>query len=465
MNIIELSTIELAAAIRSKKVSSEEVVLAYINQINRVNPTINAVVQFNPERALAEACKLDDLQAKGTLKGPLHGVPFSMKDVFNTEGDIVTAGSLGLVNNIAKEDCVIAKRLKDAGAILLGKTNTSEMEAAPDADNLVYGMTSNPYNLGYSAGGSSGGSAAIVAACGSAFSIGADLGGSLRIPAHYCGITSIRPTPGRIPTTGVVYGQRTGLGGIFTTEGPMARSVDDLELILKLICGPDGVDPKVVPVPLHSLSEQDVSSFKIAYFDYDGNSQVTPETKATIQLVAKVLADIGADVQEDKPKLIGDGFQIFKNLMGANAVNGVESALKQLQVSKVSGLLKEFLVFVNEYTCDLPTFMARWDREDQYRSDILQFMQHYDVMICPVTAKLALPNHTPIWDPEFVTTFSYCWEVSITLLPSVVVRCGTGPGGLPIGLQIIAKPWREDLALAVAKILENSLGGWEKTNL
>lgn len=461
MNIVTLSTLELAEAIRLKKISAQEVVQAHIDQIDKVNSSLNAVVQLNPERALMEARQLDDLQAKGHLKGPLHGVPFSMKDVFNTEGDIVTAGTLALKNHVAKEDCVIAQRLKAAGGILLGKTNTSELEIAPDADNLVYGATSNPYQLSHSAGGSSGGSAAIVAACGSPFSIGADLGGSLRIPAHYCGIAALRPTPGRIPGTGVIYGQRTGIGGRFTTEGPLARSVEDLELVLKLISGPDGIDPKVVPVLLHSLADQNVSSYKIAYFDQDGNSEITPETKATIQLAAKALADLGATVREDQPERLGQGFELFENLLGANAVNGIESAVKQLQIPELSELVKSFLVYVSQFTCDLPTFMARWDQVDQFCSHVLQFMQNYDVMICPVTAKLAPPLHTAIWDASFVSSFSYCWEISIALLPSVVVRCGTGANHLPIGLQIIAKPWREDAALAVAKQLEKRLGGWK----
>ena len=210
-----------------------------------------------------------------------------------TKGDIVTAGCLGLTNNVASEDGTIVKRLREAGAILLGKTNTPELENAADTDNLVYGRTSNPYSLNHSAGGSSGGSASIVSACGSVFDVGADCGGSLRIPAHYCGVATIRPTMYRIPSSGVIHGIRTGVGRAFNTEGPFSRYVEDLPLLLSILQGPDSIDPSVINAPLYSSTDVDVAKLKIAYLNRNDIIDSSIETKQAIKSVCAALEDYG----------------------------------------------------------------------------------------------------------------------------------------------------------------------------
>jgi len=353
------------------------------------------------------------------------------------------------------------KRLKQAGAILLGKTNTPELENAADTDNLVYGATSNPYNLTRSAGGSSGGSAAIVAACGSIFDIGADTGGSLRVPAHYCGITTIRPTVHRIPSSGVIYGLRTGVSGAFTTEGPLVRHTEDLPLLLSILQGPDGIDPKTVMAPLSSIDEVNISNLNIAYFDKNKIIDTSYETKRTIQSVCSSLEDFGAKISEATPKDFDDGFLLFQEILGANGARGFNDALKQLNVSEVSSLLTKIIQHLEPFSCDLPTFMQRWERWEFYRSGVLSFFKEYDVLICPVSPNVALPHDEPMWNSDKINYASYAWTISATLLPVVVVKAGTSKEGLPIGVQIVTKPYQEHIGLAVGKYIEKVLGGWD----
>lgn len=459
------SATQLAKAIASKKISSVELVTACIEQIHRVNPKLNAVVQFNPDQALHEAKQKDHMLSKGKALGPLHGIPFTLKDVYNTKGDLVTAGCLGLKDNRADSDATIVTRLKQAGAILLGKTNTPELENAGDTDNLVYGRTSNPYDQEYSSGGSSGGAAAIVSAAASVFDIGADTGGSLRLPAHYCGIATIRPTVHRIPTSGVVYGLRTGMGGAFTTEGPLSRYVEDLPLLLSILNGPDGIDPNTVASPLGNSADVNLSQLNMAYFDQNSIIDTCDETKQAIKMAADTLSACGANVRHDKPEQIEDGCRHFQEVLGANVVAGMRQALDDMQVEQVSRLLENLLSHLDDYTCDISTFMQRYDQWEFYRSRILQFFNNYDVLLSPVTPGAALPHATPMWNPDMIDHASYTWTISATLLPVTVVRVGSAANGLPIGIQIITKPYHEHVGIAVAQQLEASLGGWQMPNL
>lgn len=451
---------KLAKMITTKKISSVELISSCIEQIERVNPSINAVVHFNPERALTEAKEKDKLLAKGKIMGPLHGIPFTLKDVYNTKGDTVTAGCLGLKNNQATEDATIAKRLKQAGAILLGKTNTPELENAADTDNLVYGRTSNPYNLARSAGGSSGGSAAIVASCGSVFDVGADTGGSLRIPAHYCGISTIRPTVHRIPSSGVVYGLRTGVSGAFTTEGPLARHAEDLPLLLSILQGPDGIDPKTVLAPLQAVKDVQLSNLNIAYFNKNEIIDSSRETKLAIQSVCNGLQDLGASITEDVPNNFDEGFLLFQELLGADGSRAFKDALEQLEVTEVSSLLTQIIRHLESFSCDLPTFMQRWQQWEFYRSRVLDFFDRYDVLICPITPDCALAHEQPMWNSDKINYASYVWTVSATLLPVVAIKAGISKEGMPIGVQIVTKPFQEHIGLAVATCIENIVGGW-----
>ncbi len=465
MELIESSVATLVEQVRTKKISARELTQLHIDQINKVNSKLNAIVQFNPERALADAAKLDERQAKGELAGPLHGVPFTLKDVYNTKGDIVTAGSLGLKDNVANEDATIVKRLKNAGAVLLGKTNTPEFENACDTNNLVYGKTINPYDLQRSAGGSSGGAAASVTACCSAFDIGADYGGSLRLPAHYNGLATLRSTPHRVPSSGTVYGLRTGVAGMFISEGPLCRYVDDVDLIMSVIQGPDGFDPKVV-TPLPPMPAQfEPSKLNIAYFDDDGIAAVTADTKAMIKTAADQLAQAGATVTNERPPRFDEGFEIFKQFVGADGLAGFKTLLKNFKVPQCSSLLTKIMQRLESYNCDIQTFAERWNCWEWYRSDMLKFFDNYDAFICPMTPAEAITHDKTMWDADQINNISYSWAVSATLFPVAVVRVGTSQSGLPMGVQIVTKPYMDNSALLIAKMLETALGGWKRSHL
>src|SRR5215813_7308318 len=260
-----MSATRLAQMIREKKASSVEVLRAHLAQIERINPRLNAVVQMCTERAMAEARQMDALLAKGTVKGPLHGVPMTIKDSFDTLGVVTTGGTLGRKDYVPGKDATVVARLRDAGAILLGKTNTSEFTMSFKTTNLVYGITRNPYNLNYQPGGSSGGPAATVAAGGAAFEIGSDFGGSVRYPAHCCGIAGIKPTTGCVPRTGhiVDYG---GYFDPYQQVGPLARRVEDLKLILPIIAGPDYIDAAIVPMPLGNPDSVNLRGLRVAFY-------------------------------------------------------------------------------------------------------------------------------------------------------------------------------------------------------
>jgi amidase len=239
-----MSATALAAAIRQKRVSSREVVQAYLDRIDQVNPQINAVVQLRHDAALAEADAADAALSRRESKGPLHGVPITIKDLFEVAGVISSAGTWGRRNFIPAQDATAVARLKTAGAIILGLTNTPELGIAITSDNIVYGRTNNPYELGRTPGGSSGGEGAIIAAGGSPFGIGSDAGGSIRIPSHFCGIAGIKPTSGRASRTGHFSGPG-GAGDKLWQIGPMSRFVEDLYLGLQIITGGDAGDTNI----------------------------------------------------------------------------------------------------------------------------------------------------------------------------------------------------------------------------
>ena len=296
----------LARAIREKSVSAREVVEAHLRRIEEVNPVLNAVVQLAAERAESEARELDDALARGELRGPLHGVPITIKDSFDTEGIISTGGTLGRAAFVPERDATPVARLRAAGAVLLGKTNTPELTMAAETDNLVYGRTNNPFDVSRTPGGSSGGAAAIISAGGSPLDLGTDTGGSIRFPSHYCGIAGLKPTSGRVPRTGHIIGYDMGAAQSLTVVGPMARYVEDLELAFPIIAGPDYRDPHMVPMPIGDPGDVDLAGLRVAYYTESPGASASPETARAVRDAAAALADAGATTAEEAPAALAD---------------------------------------------------------------------------------------------------------------------------------------------------------------
>lgn len=454
------SATSLAAAIRSRQVSSAEVVGACLRRIDAVNPRINAVVRL-ADGSLEAARAADADLRNGIVRGPLHGVPFTIKDSLDTAGIVTTAGTVGWAARVPERDATVVARLKEAGGILLGKTNTPEFTWSNETDNLVYGRTSNPYDLDRSPGGSSGGSAAIVAAGGSPFDIGSDTGDSIRQPAHVCGVAGLKPTSGRVPRTGHSPSYR-GILESLTQLGPIARRVDDLALLLPIVAGPDGEDPHIAPVALRDPAEVTIDGLCVAWFADNGIETPTPETMATVAAAADALRDAGARVELRMPPDQGRAAELWERLIEADGhawlwrliasagTEGVGSyAGKAAWVAETSPLAGDELTALVEAVDDVRASMLRW-------------MGDVDLIVSPVLPRPALP-HGVGFTSAFVDTYS---EVhNLTGWPSGVVRGGTSPEGLPIGVQLVGGPWREDVVLAAAKVVEDALGGWRAPSI
>ena len=445
----------IGEAIRDRTVSVVEVVEAHLARIDEVNSRLNAVVQLCAERALDEARAADAALAGGGAIGALHGVPITIKDSHDTEGVISTGGTLGRREFVPDADATAVARMRAAGAIVLGKTNTPEFTLSFETDNLVYGQTNNPYDVSRTPGGSSGGAGAIIASGGAAYDLGTDTGGSIRVPSAFCGIAGLKPTSGRVPRTGHVV--PWGLGGMdsLTTIGPMARYVEDLYPAFRTIAGPDGVDPFIHPVPIGEPDDVELGELRVAFFTDNGAVSPTAEVDAAIREAAKAMADAGVSVTEDVPAFLTES--VGTSILTADGGAGVRRLVDKAGTTEVHERMRRFVeesepISTGEYT-------ALLERMDEYRSKLLGFMEHYDAILSPVRPWPALP-HGESLTAENSAANLYTSVFNTTGSPGAVVRVGTSPEGLPIGAQVITRAWREDVAVALAAALESGLGGY-----
>ncbi len=461
--LVYISATSLARAIREKRVSSHEVVEAYIHRIEAVNPQLNAVVQLTADTALTQARQADFALARGEIKGPLHGVPITIKDSFDTEGIISTAGTKGRASYVPQQDATAVARMRAAGAILLGKTNLPELSLAYESNNLIYGRTNNPYDLSRTPGGSSGGESAIIAAGGSPFGLGTDGFGSIRIPSHFCGIAGLKPTSGRIPFTGLLP-SAFGASARLRHVGPMARYVEDLALTLPILSGVDWRDAATVPMPLDDPRNVELKSLRVAFYTDNGIMTPTHETIGTVRAAVHALADAGTFVEEARPAGIEQSYAIFRDLFAADGGAGVQRLLQTAGTKDIHPFVQQFGEILRPHamtTAEFGGLLVRWD---MFRSTLLSFIEKYDVIICPVCATPAWPHSSTLTEEQFIAG-SYSITCNLTGWPGVAVRGGTSPEGLPIGVQVVAQPWHEDVALAVAQHLETVSGGWKRPNL
>lgn len=458
------STAHVAKMIRDKQVTAVDVVNMCYARIDAVNPKINAVVAMCKERALAEAKEADAMLAAGKLKGPLHGVPFTVKDSFDTAGVISTGGTLGRKDYVPGKDATVVARVREAGAILLGKSNTPEFTLGGGARgtyNLVYGQTFNPYNLAYSPAGSSGGAGAIVAAGGAFFDIGSDYGGSIRGPAYVNGIAGIKPTYGRLPRTGHIV----GYGGPFDNfqeTGPMARRVEDLVLLMPIMNGPDNWDAAMAPVPMGDPAKVELKKLRVAYYVSNGETETTPEIQALVKQCAGYFKDLGCKVTQDMPPKMKELSEARQKFSGAPDGDHMRRLLKKHGTTQASPGLRVAgeLLPSSEFT--------RWcEVMDAIKSEQLAWFEQYDLIVCPANAKP--PQRIP---PEFVrppgsSNGSYTSQYNTTGWPAGVVRAGTSTeeAGLPLGIQLVGQPWRDDVVLAAMAYVERQSGGWQMPNI
>jgi amidase len=427
-------------------------------------------VQTCFERALSEARELDAMLAQGKTRGPLHGVPMTIKDSIDTAGVISTGGTIGRMNFVPEKDATVVARLRSAGAILLGKTNTPEYTLArggvsgiSSTANLIYGISKNPYDLRRGTSGSSGGAGAIVAAGGAAFDIGSDWGGSIRGPAHANGVAGIKPTMGCVPRTGHIV----DFGGVYDSWqqlGPLARRVEDLAFILPIIAGPDFRDAAIVPMPWKDPAAVEVSKLRVAFYVENGIADTSNDTKDTVRRAANYFAAAGCNVKEDFPKdAMMQIEEVRLKLEGADAGAYLQRLSAKFGTKTMSPALTDR--FFRLEPLAMPVFTELLEQQDAARSRLLQWLRNYDVVITPAAGRPAgLIDVNPAYTPPRPGA-DYSRVYNTTGWPAAVVRGGASAEGLPIGVQIVGRPWREDIVLAACSFLESRTGGWQKPAL
>ena len=444
--LLALSATQQARLIRERQISPEELLRVHLDHIAAINPSINAAIEVFAGSPSAAA-------------GPLYGVPFSVKDSIEIAGKVCTAGTLGRASAPpAASDATLVARLRAAGAVPIARTNLPDLLFAFESDNLLYGATNNPYDLTRTSGGSSGGEAALIASGGSPLGLGSDCAGSVRLPAAFCGIAGIKPTSGRLPRTGH-YPPAGGWIEALWQIGPMARRVEDLCLVLPLLIGSDGVDPSVVSMPFADPRQIDLRPLRIAFYTDNGIAPANAEVSRTVRAAAAALQHECAVVDEARPACLENSYDLEMKLIGADGGCSLWAFLDQIGCAHVHPLLRAWLDKLVPYHTDLPGFQEYWAEWDQYRSEMFAFLRNYDVIVCPAYTQAALPHGASVVEENF-RGFSHTMAYNLTGWPAAVVRCGESASGLPIAVQVVAHPWREDVSLAVAARLEGIFGGW-----
>jgi len=421
---------ELAARIRRRELTAVEALRAYLERIAAHNPILNAVVSLDEDRALDAARAADAAVERGEAIGPLHGVPMTLKDCHDVAGLRTTVGT-PVFDRVAGEDGTVAARLRAAGAVIVGHTNVPPFLADYRSENEIFGRTANPWNLDRTPGGSSGGAAAALAAGLTPVEVGSDLAGSLRLPPHFCGVYGLKATEHRVPATGFFQPVRTAnpvriLGAL----GPMARDLGDLELLLRVISGPDGVDSDVPPVPLPERRAAKLPGLRLATASALPGADVSASLQEQVSRVAAAAADAGAAVEQRLPGVDWAEQSIFLPLM--EAVTGAFQP----------GTEQRTLAWYFEMLSRRDAFTAVWE----------EFFAGYDALLLPPSATTAFAHDvTTVAAHGAMLVFA-----NLAGLPALVVPAGADADGLPIGLQIVGPRWSEIRLIAVAAALEEA---------
>jgi len=449
---------QMAAGVRNGSISASDLIEAHLDRIKRRNPELNAFVSIDEERARLQAKDADDARTTGRPLGPLHGVPITIKSSIDVAGLLCEAGTRIRAGHIAPSDAPVVSRLKAAGAVILGNTTVPEFLMAWETHSALYGRTNSPWNLERTPGGSSGGEAAAIAACCSAGGIGSDGGGSIRVPAHFSGICGLKPTPGRIPATGH-FPSSVGPFALLGVVGPMARTVRDIELLFDVIAGPDNGDPNAAPVPLRRLDPASFGQTRIGYFEDDGRTPVTAETRRAIQRAAQALRAAGFMVEPFRPEGLEEARQLWRVLFVDGAGIVLRQAYKNRETEMYS-IVREMIAAAAE---DPPLTAERLFEtlfgRDILRARFLGQMERYPVLLCPVHAVPAFRHGERSWTVdgrrvEYLDAASYSQWFNLLGNPAVVLPIDRSDEGLPIGVQIVGRPWEEERVLAIAAALE-----------
>lgn len=460
-----LPAVTLAQYIREKKVSAVEIAEAHLKKIERLNPKLNAFVEVDAERVRREARNADAAVMGGRALGPLHGVPVSIKSSIGVAGMKCEAGTRLRAGIVASHDAPLVARLRKAGAIMLGLTNTPEILMAWETDNSLYGRTNSPWDLERTPGGSSGGEAAAIAAGMSAGGVGSDGGGSIRVPAHFSGICGLKPTQGRIPSTGH-FPPSGGPFALIGVVGPMARTVDDLKLLFEVMQGPDDGDSCAAPVPVRWPADEEVKRLRIGYFEDDGRTPVSAEIRGAVRTAAERLGQAGFEVEPFRPAGLEEARVIWKKFFVKVGGMLIDPMFRGRENDR-SPVLTQFLAWsAVEPELSGEALLEAWIRRDTLRAEFLTQMRKYPILLCPAAALPAFRHGERQWTIEgktvqYLDAWSYTEWFNLLGNPAAVVPVSQSAEGLPIGVQIVGRPWEEEQVLAVAGTLEKCCGEWK----
>ena len=466
MDISNYSTIaEVTAAVRERKVSPVELVEATLARIEKLEPRLTAFMNLDAAGARKQARAAEEAVARGAELGPLHGVPMTIKCNIDVAGLACPAGSPLRAEYVPAEDAPLVARLRAAGAIILGNTNTPEFLMAWESNNQIRGGTSNPWNLAYSAGGSSGGEAAAISSGCSFGGIGSDGGGSIRVPAHFCGICGLKPTPGRAPSTGH-YPAGAGALSWLGVVGPMARTIADVRAMFEVVAGPDAGDALSAPVAIADAARvaERLKKVRVGVLETDALGKATPETDAAVQRAGKILEGAGFAVEPFRlgglDRVIDCWWFFFGPVVAhllADTVKGHEETL--------SPIFKEyFSVALPRKPLSADAILAGRTERDELRAEILRKMGDMEILLSPVSTEPAFRhgegNYQRGKQHCYLDTMRFSQWTNLTGFPGATVPLGMSADGLPIGVQVVGKPHEEELVLAVAEKIEAARGAW-----
>lgn len=454
MNVTLLPAVAQLALLEQRKISPLELAEEHIRQIERLNPALNAIIDFDAERVRS--------QARQAGSGKLAGLPLTIKSSIPVKGHPCEIGSVLNRGSIAEFDAEAVARLRDHGAVFLGATNCPEFLMAYETDNLLYGKTRNPWDLSRSAGGSSGGEAAAIAAGLSAGGLGSDSGGSVREPAHFCGICALKPTPGRVPGRGhqpPCVGPFSILGAV----GPMGRTVADVSLLFNLLAGQDPIDPVSPPVTLRPVSIEEAKSIPIGWFEDDGLTPVTAETRTAVRDAARELERQGFDLRPFRPTWLEAARELWWKLFVQCGAMFYAPRIRGRE-EELSPIFRSFLdIARSESPLTAESLLQAWADCDTVRGRLLAEMREVPVLLTPVCAIPAFRHGEREWKIDgatigYLDAMRYTQWFNVLGSPAVVVPVGSSPEELPIGVQIAGRPFEDETVLTIAAAIEREFG-------
>ena len=458
-HVVLRSAVEMLELLGARKISPRELAEEHIRQIERLNPQLNALIDFDADRIRAQAAALDG--ARGA-PGMLAGLPMSVKASISVAGHRCETGSLLSQGHTPATDAIIVSRMRQAGAVVLGTTNCPEFLMAYETDNRLYGRTSNPWDLERTAGGSSGGESSAIAAGLSAGGFGSDSGGSVREPAHFTGICALKPTPGRIPGDGHLP-PCVGPFSLLGTIGPMARTIEDVSLLFRVLSGPADTDPIGAPIPLQQHSMEDLQQVPIGFFEDDGLTPVTAETRQAVRSAVDSLRRQGFRVEPFRPHALEEARALWWKLFVRSGTMLVDRMITGRQ-AMLSPILEDFLRIAHaEAPLSGEELLTAWGDCDRVRGRLLAEMRQYPVLLMPVCSVPAFRHGEREWNiggqtVAYLDAMRYTQWFNLLGGPAVVVPVARSPQGLPIGIQLAGRPYEDEVVLGIAAVLDREFG-------